>query len=127
MKYKENFLRDFSWYIKWRNHFIFSGSALNVEKDIKHDIKGISGKEAFFKYDSTGKLHPTRHPQMLFKLLKTKASINFQIKQWAEDRGKGRLGMLDFKDIIAEYDLLSWMVDAVEKQKLQYYEKDWGL
>ena len=64
---------------------------------------------------------PTKEPELLNQILLCKASVNFNIKMWAEDRGKGCLGKLEFQNIIKEYELLPWMVEAVENQKLKYY------
>ena len=41
---------------------------------------------------------------------------------WAESRGKGDLGKNEFmEEIVPQYELLPWMIDAVEKQKIKYY------
>ena len=129
------------WLIKYRNTFTFSGKWLLDPKDnnkhlvdtIVFDREGETGKKVFNLYESQGILVPTKHPRMLYKLIKTKASITFQIKQWAESRAAGELGGAYFsneirdehklEDIITieEYELLPWMVIAVETQKNKYY------
>ena len=118
MKYSKGFERDWSWYNKYKNDFIFDGSP---NKEIVCSLKGKSSKEVFHKYDSEGKLIPTNEPELLSKIFKCKGSINFQIKQWAEDRAKGYLPKIEFDKIIEEYELLPWMIKAVENQKLKYY------
>lgn len=133
--YKETFTEYFNWLIKYRNIFTFSGSNLNIK--IVFDIKGVDGKRAFHIYESTGKIKPTKHPNIFYKCIKTKASITFQIKQWAEGRADGTLPKMDFSTkcfienddtgysipntIEAEYELLPWMIEAVETQKYKYY------
>jgi len=119
MKYSEAFERDWNWYYKWKDVFTFSGKPLKFIAI--EDKNGVSAKEAFYKIDSNGKNIPTKEPELLNQILLCKASVNFNIKMWAEDRGKGCLGKLEFQNIIKEYELLPWMVEAVENQKLKYY------
>jgi hypothetical protein len=40
---------------------------------------------------------------------------------WAEDRGKGWLGKNEFMQIANEFELLDWMINAVENQKEKYW------
>lgn len=115
----------------------------NALDDAKFDINGKSAKECFYLHDSTGKIVPTLEPELLYSLYKCKGSINFHIKMWAESRGKFEMGSAefsiegkkkekkdfekyglvfnDYKTIQEEYELLDWMIYAVEKQKYQYY------
>lgn len=57
----------------------------------------------------------------LERLLKTKGSVNLHIKMYAEDRAKGYLPKVEFDKICSEYDLPSWFIGAVERQKFKYY------
>jgi hypothetical protein len=136
-KISHRFNQLFNWLIKYRNTFTFSGKWLldPIDKNkylidtIVFDKEGLSGKKAFHMYESEGKLLPTKHPIMLFKLIKTKSSITFQIKQWAEARGLGELGSYEFSskdceyNIKDQYELMPWMVEAVETQKVKFYGK----
>lgn len=117
MKYSKNFERDWEWYSKYKDVFTFSGSP---NKEIKQGDK-YTAKEAFYLYDSQGKIVETTEPVLLQKIFKCKESINFMIKEWAQDRSKGYLPKIEFEKIIKEYTLLPWMVEAVEKQKYKYY------
>lgn len=152
MKYSKRFNKDFNWYLKVRNHFTFSGDILRKDGhplDIEFSLSGVDGKQAYHTYDSTGKLLPTKHPNLLRVLLKTKASVNFQVKQWAIDRAKGELSKVEFMSDVSifckkpwswyvnenksderwfleqsiEFDLglPEWVVNAVESQKSKYY------
>ena len=121
MKYSKNFERDYEWYFKYKNIFTFDAN-IETNKFIISSPDGENAKYCFYKKDSEGKVIPTREPDILFKLLKCKGSINFQIKEWAIDRGKGWLGYKEFEDIIKEFELLDWMIDAVENQKYKYTE-----
>lgn len=117
MKYSKNFERDYFWYLSNKKTFIFSGSP---KKELKQGNK--TAKECFYIYDSTGKLEGCSEPQLLQEVLLCKEAINFQIKEWAQDRAKGYLPRTEFEKIINEYHLLDWMVKAVERQKCKYYQ-----
>lgn len=119
MKFSKNFERDYNWYLKYKDVFTFSGSS---PKKIETGGK-YTAKETFYLYDSQGKLVPTTEPELLQQIFKCKESINFQIKEWAQDRAKGYLPKIEFEKIVEEYKLLPWMVEAVENQKHKYYEK----
>lgn len=135
MKYSKKFEKDFRWYLSVRHKFNFDGS---LEKNIVFDRNGIDGKMCFFLFDSTGKLKPTKHPNLFKALLKTKGSANLHIKMYAEDRAYGRLPKFEFsgdgqtlewidgKPVIGDcikkrFNLPDWFVNAVEQQKYKYY------
>lgn len=137
MKFSKNFERDWEWYFKYRKHFIFDGS---FPKEIEEDIvNGKTAKECFYIFDTHGKLVPTKELELLHEIFKCKGSINFMIKEWAQDRNKGYLPLVEFSkrlckeyyntpdeflgehtDIETEFELLEWMVIAVENQKNKY-------
>lgn len=120
MKYSKNFERDWNWYVEYKDVFTFSGS-LNRHLLIDFD-EGKGAKECFFILDSQGKLNPTNEPELLSAVIKCKESINFQIKEYAQDRARGYLPRIEFEEITKEFELLPWMVKAVEQQKNKYYE-----
>ena len=121
VKYSKNFERDYNWYLKYKNVFDFSGSLDNKTLVIESE-KGLSAKECFYYRDSQGIIKKTKEPNLLSQIYKCKESINFHIKMWAETRAEGTLPMIDFKEIIKEYELLDWMIESVEKQKNKYYK-----
>lgn len=122
MKYSTSFERDYNWYLKYKDIFIFSGNN-------KHETVVLAGnseldksaKECFYSYDCSGKMFTTYEPELLKSLLLCKGSINFNIKMWTEDRVKGYLPYSEFENIIKEYELLPWMIEAVENQRVKYY------
>ena len=126
MKYSKSFERDYNWYRQHESFFDFDG--VNVyynnkgQSVINFNSDGKTAKESFYLYDCQGKITETKEPELLEKLFKTKGSINFHIKMWAESRADGTLPRVQFNEIIKEYDLLDWMVKAVENQKFKYYE-----
>lgn len=140
MKYSKNFERDYAWFLKYKDQFDFDGASDTKDKVI-YNSDGKDAKYCFYLYDSQGKVIPTNEPELLFELHKCKGSINFHIKMWAEGRADGTLPLVELsqrkcismypeyelddniKDYEAEYELLDWMVEAVEKQKYKYYGK----
>jgi len=125
-KYSPEFERDFKWYLKMRAMFNFDGSNSYHNKKgqdiIVYDKKGVTGKEAFYKWDSNGKILPTKHPNLLHTLLKTKGSVNLHIKMYAEDRAKGLFPLIEFRAFCIKYGCPTWFKEAVERQKFKYYE-----
>lgn len=116
MKYSKNFERDWTWYYKYKDIFTFSGS---LPKEIQQGCK-YCAKECFYLYDSRGKLEKCSEPKLLQEIFKCKESINFQIKEWAQDRAKGYLPKIEFEKIAKEFELIPWMIEAVERQKYKY-------
>lgn len=122
MKYTANFTRDFNWYLSVRKLFNFSGDVLRDKKGgelkITHTVTGVTGKHAFKVYDSEGLLLPTKHPNILFSALKAKASANFHIKMYANDRSKGFLSGIELKDLLQEIKAPEWFCRAIENQRV---------
>ncbi len=116
MKYSDNFIRDFKWYLSVRHSFTFDGK---LPDKIPYDLNGIDGKKCFHKFDSIGKLLPTKHPNLVACLLRTKGSVNLHIKMYAEDRASGALPGNMFDEICKEFNVPDWFIDAVEKQKVK--------
>lgn len=52
---------------------------------------GVSAMECWFAKDAHGKTLPCREPELLDKVLRGKASVNLQVKLWAEDVANGKL------------------------------------
>lgn len=119
MKYSEKYERDFKWYLSVRHIFNFDGS---LGKDIPYDKNGISGKECFYKFDTLGKVLPTKHPNLVRTLFKVKGSVNLHIKMYSEDRAKGILPRCEFEQLCRELNSPEWFGEGVEKQKLK-----WGI
>ncbi len=126
MKYSTNFERDFKFYLRMRHKFSFDGTLEYYNKKgenlIQYSSTGISGKEAFYMYDSNGITKPTKHPQLLKVLLKTKGSTNLHVKMFAEDRAKGLFPLIEFRGFCLKYKTPNWFREAVEKQKYKYYD-----
>jgi len=124
MKFKDSFNRDFSFYLSVRNTYNFDGVSEYFNKKgehiVQYDKNGISGKQAFYWFDSNGLIKPTKHPNILKTLLKVKGSVNLHIKLYAEDRAKGILTRPELIEICKQYNAPEWFWSAVETQKYKY-------
>lgn len=108
-----------------RHKFNFDGLHSYIDtqgnKIVNYDKNGVSGKEAFFKYDSNGVILSTRHPNIFNSLLKTKGSCNLHIKMYAQDRASCNLNKIEFRALCIYFKAPKWFRDAVEKQKVKYW------
>ena len=114
MKYSKNFERDYNFYLKNRNVFNFCGGQTKYQAI--PDEKGYSAKECLLSIDSTGKNIPCCEPELLNKLLLCKASVNFNIKLWADGIKRETFLPMDLLEIQREYECPRWVVDAVINQ-----------
>lgn len=130
MKYSEAFERDYEFYYKWRYKFNFCGTHPNEMryKPIFYQ-KGRSAKEVFYSIDSKGKNIPCNEPELLKELLLCKASVNFNIKLWAESRADGTLPLIEFsqtkvKELYPKIDLKEEECYLMEykKEKVVWYK-----
>lgn len=117
-KYSENFERDWNWYNKYKDEFTFSGA---LPKDVEFDKDGKTAKECFHRFDSEGKLLPCSEPELLQQIFNCKGAINMMIKEWGTDLTKGYL--INFKEIKEEFELLDWMVTAVERTSVKVFKE----
>lgn len=129
MKYSEQFERDFKWYLSVRHFFNFDGQAEYFDRRTGYNLicyspHGVSGKHAFYKWDSNGLILDTKHPNLLHALLKTKGSVNLHIKMYAEDRARGYLPGIEFQELCKEINAPDWFIRAVEEQKVKFYPDD---
>jgi hypothetical protein len=124
-KYNSNFERDFKWYLKMRHTFNFDGSDGYYNKKgqniVQYDENGVTGKEAFYQWDTNGLIKPTKHPNTLSALLKTKGSTNLHIKMYAEDRAACNMNKIEFRALCIHFKSPQWFREAVENQKTKYY------
>lgn len=124
-KYNHNFERDFKWYLSMRHKFNFDGAVgywnKKGEPIVQYDRNGVDGKEAFFQWDSNGKIKPTKHPNLLHTLLKTKGSTNLHIKMYAEDRVACNMGFIEFRALCIHFKAPMWFREAVERQKVKLW------
>lgn len=122
-RYNKNFERDFKFYLRVRNVYNFDGNLLYFDKKgnniVNYDRNGVDGKEAFFQYDSNGIIKPTKHPNLLYSLLKIKGSINLHIKLYAEDRANLLLSYVELRGICIKYKTPKWFREAVDNQTIK--------
>lgn len=82
MKYSQNFNRDWEFYTSNLNTLEFWGG--DRIPTVEYSVSGVSAKDCFYTYDSTGKLIPCKDHELVKSTLRFKKALNFQIKQWAE-------------------------------------------
>ena len=125
-KYTANFERDFRWYLSMRHFFNFDGNLdyfnKKGKKIVQYDKNGVSGKEAFFQWDTYGEIKSTKHPNIFYALLKTKGSCNLHIKMYAEDRANCNFNFIEFRALCIKFKAPYWFREAVENQKIKFYK-----
>lgn len=62
-----------------------------VGVDAAADPNGYSALECWWAKDTHGKTLPCREPELLAKVIRSKQSVNLQVKLWAEDVADGML------------------------------------
>jgi hypothetical protein len=121
LKYSKRFEEDFELYWRLRHKFTFAPFDVLKNRPWLEPKTTLDVKQAFFQFDTHGKLFAIADQQGLVQTIAAKASLNFHIKMYAEDRAKGELGRVDLLDIQREYELPDWFIDSVEKQKVKHY------
>jgi hypothetical protein len=116
MKFSENFERDYKFYYNNIHNFTFSGSEYS---NMISDKKGRTAKECFHLLDSRGKKLPCQEIILLRMLLNCKASVNLNIKMWAQGRAEYTLSLEELKEMLNDYCAPSWVLEAVENQKFK--------
>jgi len=75
---------------------------------------GVTAKKAFKSFDGQGKLLSTTEPDLLARVLRGKASLNLNIKLWAEGISEGVFCIIEFQE---DYPWLpEWVWNAVKGQ-----------
>ncbi len=93
MRYSDNFLRDVRFYFRNRRKFDFFGGIVDPPPFSRNGLDGI---KAFWLFDTKGQLRPTKHPRLFVALVRTKKSVNWHIREWAD-------GFLDMFEPIIYY------------------------
>lgn len=89
MKYSKRFEEDYLFYTSNLDNFCFAPLDVKSKYKLINSEDGETAKYCFYKFDSEGRVIPCREIELLEKLLITKASVNFHIKLYADDRAKG--------------------------------------
>ncbi len=118
MKYSERFNRDYDFYTYNTDKLDFCGSIVD---EVPLGDKTV--KQAFFEFDSQGKLSVCEDPLQLKKLIITKKSVNLHIKMWSEGRLEMTLPRCDWEEIIQEFKLPDWAIKASDNQMISTYKK----
>lgn len=87
-----------------------------ILEKILSDPNGLTAKECFLFLDGRGEIKPCSEPDLLFQVLKVKAAINWQVKQWAEMLLGGVLMPSELVECRDDYNLPSWVLESVLNQ-----------
>ena len=113
IKYSKNFERDYKFYYTYRDRFAFCGSGI-IYPEYQEGKDALNAKRAFYEYDTYGKIRATSEPTLLHKLMVCKASVNLNIKMWAEGINEGTFILKEFMEYLP--DAPEWVWDAVRQQ-----------
>jgi hypothetical protein len=146
--FSPNFERDYAFYLNQKDTFTFAGT--DVKKDysiqfpgepepmetdddgvlkplpftVPYSPTGKSAKVCFYQLDSEGKCKPCAEPELLVAILRCKASVNLNIKIWAQSRAEYTLSKEELKEYVKHYQAPDWVFKAIENQKLKIL-KEW--
>lgn len=114
--YTDRFNEDYDFYIANREKFNFG-----LPQQIDYNEKGVSAKEAFYIYDSTGKTPECGEPELFREIVSCKRAVNLQIKMWVEGQFDC---LLPIKDMLAEFiNPPVWVEKAIRRQMGTYWRK----
>lgn len=139
------FERDYTFYLSNKDTFTFAGSDLKKDYGIQfpgepepfdeegkplpftvpYSATGKSAKVCFYQLDSEGKCKPCSEPELLVEILRCKASVNLNIKIWAQSRAEYTLSKVELLEYIEFYKAPEWVLKAIENQKLKIL-KEWA-
>ncbi|MGL4781287.1 MAG: hypothetical protein ACRCXN_10700 [Bacteroidales bacterium] len=140
MKYSIGFERDYEFYKANVENFNFCGTKTPMYKGIQSD-DGFDSKQAFHIIESYGKTFDgyvkertsdgnilncikCTESELLNKILLCKASVNFQIKEWANGIHDCTLTRRELDAIKTEFNCPDWVIEAVEKQYWKLIESN---
>lgn len=121
--------RDWAFYLNSRTVFTFCGKP---DKDLATKIKpdfssGSSAKLCFKELDSRGVVLGCSEPELLLEVLRTKAAINWQIKQWSEMLVGGIMFPSELAECRSSFHLPNWVLDATISQAVKLgWPKPWA-
>jgi hypothetical protein len=120
VRYSPSFERDWTFYLNSRSTFEFCGKTdEEIKAKIIPDPSGRSAKECFLFLDGRGEIVPCSEPDLLFEVLRVKAGINWQIRQWAEMLSGGVLMPSELVECRDAYHLPPWVLGGVLGQAVR--------
>ncbi len=119
MRYSERFEEDYAFYLANKDRVNFCGKVL---PNTIQDDNGVEVKEAFWMFDTKGKLLPCRDAKLLAQIINCKRSVNWQIKNWFDDP---EMVILD-NEIFGYVDEIfinhpKWVMDSCKEQAKKRY------
>lgn len=147
--FSPQFERDYNFYFNHKDTFTFAGTdvkrdyniqfpgepePMEVDDDgvlkplpftVPYSPTGKSAKVCFYQLDSEGKCKPCSEPELLVQILRCKASVNLNIKIWAQSRAEYTLPLIELQEYLDFYQAPDWVLTAIENQKAKIL-KEWG-
>ena len=122
IRYSENFLRDYQFYLNNMEKFNFCGEKIEWPED----SSGLTAQECFWIFDTHGQIKPCKEKIQIESVLRCKKSINLHIKMWAE-------GFWDLMEPLEFYlesfqgEIPEWVAKSLEKAKNKEMIKNSGV
>ncbi len=113
VKYSTAFNRDFEFYRRNLDLFSFAGKPV---PSVIQSPGGASAKRCFHVYDSTGQITPCREPALLQRLLVCKASVNLNVRLWAQGIKCGVLCPPELGEFLESIGAPGWVLKAARNQ-----------
>lgn len=124
IKFSKRFDEDYDFYLLNCNRYNFAGKDVVSEFKIIESCDGLSTKECFYHYDSSGtKEFICKDKDELIKIIICKASVNLHIKMYAEGFAEYSLSLKELKDIASEIKAPDWFLQAITKQAAKIISK----
>ena len=120
VKYNTAFNRDYNFYLHNLDVFSFAGKPT---PSVLKSSTGASAKRCFHVYDSTGQMEPCREPELLQRLLICKASVNLNIRLWAQGIAQSVLCPPELGEFLKSINAPDWVLKAARNQGERFLVK----
>ena len=144
--FSPQFERDYTFYLSNKDNFTFAGTDVKKDRGIQfpgepepldeegktlpfaipYSPTGKTAKVCFYQLDSEGKCKPCAEPELLVQLLRCKASVNLNIKIWAQSRAEYTLSKEELQEYIEFFQAPEWVFKAIENQKEKIL-REWAI
>lgn len=107
-------IADFNFYVKCPLDMIGKEITIKSPTTEEEMHRSIDALSCFYALDTFGKEYPCHEPELLAKALRTKKSVNLQIKMWAESFNDWTLQQEELLEYLVGWP--SWVFEAVLNQ-----------
>jgi hypothetical protein len=113
MKISSKFRREFEFYVQYPK-MIGTVVSAGLEQQSSSNTDSTSALEAFYALDSYGKRLPCAEPEILAAAIAGKASVNLQVKMWAEGLAEATFTAAELREYCVGYP--QWVYKAIVNQ-----------